>query len=219
MATNTELSVQTLATGEAASLSETWRNKTRKCKVFLPLVPIKNNPCNRNTVFIILVLAEKKRAKTDMNPDELIEIWKHEEQQQFSGWDFSYLNSRMIEDEHPWSYSSRAAELMRHSSSVIDMGTGGGERFLQLKEYWSTKVVVTEEYSPNFKLATERLSPFDVLVFDVRLTEDDPMPFKNDEFDLVLNRHSAFNSSEVARILAPGGTFLTQQIHGLWAYD
>jgi hypothetical protein len=23
----------------------------------------------------------------------------------------------------------------------------------------------------------------------------------------------------VARILAPGGTFLTQQVHGLWAYD
>jgi hypothetical protein len=45
------------------------------------------------------------------------------------------------------------------------------------------------------------------------------MPFKNDEFDLVLNSHSAFDSSELARILDPGGTFLTQQVHGLWAYD
>jgi hypothetical protein len=35
----------------------------------------------------------------------------------------------------------------------------------------------------------------------------------------VLNRHSGFNSREVARILAGGGTFLTQQIHGLWAED
>jgi SAM-dependent methyltransferase len=154
-----------------------------------------------------------------MNPDELIEIWKREEQQYFSGWDFSYLKGRMIEDEHPWSYSSRAAELMCHSSSVIDMGTGGGERFIQLREYWPAKVVATEEYPPNFKLATERLLPSGVRVLDVRLTEDDPMPFRSDEFDLVLNRHSAFNSGEVARILAPGGTFLTQQVHGLWAYD
>ena len=45
------------------------------------------------------------------------------------------------------------------------------------------------------------------------------MPFIDGEFDLVLNRHSAFNPHEVARILGPGGTFLTQQVHGLWAYD
>jgi hypothetical protein len=45
------------------------------------------------------------------------------------------------------------------------------------------------------------------------------MPFEDGEFDLVLNRHSAFNPNEVARILALGGTFLTQQVHGLWAYD
>ena len=77
----------------------------------------------------------------------------------------------------------------------------------------------TEEYPPNFKLATERLSPFGAQVVDVRLTDNDLMPFSDGEFDLVLNRHSGFNAREVARILAPGGAFLTQQIHGLWAYD
>ena len=45
------------------------------------------------------------------------------------------------------------------------------------------------------------------------------MPFESGEFDLVLNRHSGLNCAEVARILAPGGTFLTQQVHGLWAQD
>lgn len=35
----------------------------------------------------------------------------------------------------------------------------------------------------------------------------------------MLNRHAAFNAGEVARILAPGGTFLTQQVHGLYAHD
>ena len=45
------------------------------------------------------------------------------------------------------------------------------------------------------------------------------MPFANDEFGLVLNRHSAFNPREVARILAPRGTFLTEQVHGSWGYD
>jgi SAM-dependent methyltransferase len=154
-----------------------------------------------------------------MNLNELVETWKREEQYPFSGWDFSHLDGRMLEEQAPWSYSLRAAELMRQASSVIDMDTGGGERFLKLQEYWPRKVVATEEYPPNFKLATERLSPFGVQVVDVRLTEDDLMPFAEGEFDLVLNRHSSFNAKEVARILAPGGTFLTQQVHGLWAYD
>jgi SAM-dependent methyltransferase len=58
-----------------------------------------------------------------------------------------------------------------------------------------------------------------VQVKAVALTDRDPMPFADGEFDLVLNRHSGFNAAEVARVLAPGGTFLTQQIHGLWAQD
>jgi hypothetical protein len=56
-------------------------------------------------------------------------------------------------------------------------------------------------------------------VFEVESTDAGPQPFADGEFDLVLNRHAAFNPAEVARILAPGGTFLTQQVHGLWAYD
>jgi SAM-dependent methyltransferase len=154
-----------------------------------------------------------------MNANELIEIWKHEEQQPFIGWDFSYLHGRMIEEQAPWSYSSRAAELMRQASSVVDLGTGGGERLLKLQEYWPKKVVVTEDYEPNVKLATERLAPLGVQVVNVPLTDFDPMPFLDEEFDLVLNRHAGFNAQEVARILAPDGVFLTQQIHGLWAYD
>lgn len=151
--------------------------------------------------------------------DEPVETWKREEQEPFVGWDFSHLDGRMIEEQAPWSYSTRAAELMRHSSAVIDLGTGGGERFLKMREYWPGKVVVTEEYPPNFKLATGRLSPFGVQVFAVRLADDGLMPFADGEFDLVLNRHSGFNAKEVGRILAAGGTFLTQQVHGLWAED
>ncbi len=154
-----------------------------------------------------------------MNPNEFIETWKREEHHPFSGWDFSHLDGRMLEEQAPWSYSSRAAELMCKSSSVIDLGTGGGERFLKLRPEWPKKVVATEEYPPNIRLATERLSPFGVQVVDVRLADDGLMPFTDGEFDLVLNRHSGFNAKEVARILASGGTFLTQQVHGLWAYD
>ncbi len=154
-----------------------------------------------------------------MNSSDLIISWKREEQYPFTGWDFSHLDGRMIEEQAPWSYTSRAAELMRRALSVIDLGTGGGERLLKLREYWPSKVVATEDYPPNFKLATERLASFQATVVNVPLTDYDSMPFSDGEFDLVLNRHSGFNAREVARILAPGGTFLTQQVHGLWAED
>jgi SAM-dependent methyltransferase len=154
-----------------------------------------------------------------MKTNELFECWKHEEQYPFIGWDFSHLDGRMLEDQPPWSYSTRAGELMRQSKAVLDLGTGAGERLLKLRQYWPAKVAVTEDYPPNFKLATERLSPFGVRVFSVRLADDAPMPFEAGEFDLILNRHSGLNARDIGRVLAASGTFLTQQVHGLWAED
>ncbi len=154
-----------------------------------------------------------------MNQEKLVAVWKHEEQQPFTGWDFSYLDGRMVEEQPPWSYPTRAAQLMQRSSAVLDMGTGGGERLLKLRKNWPRRVVVTEDYPPNLKLAEQRLGPLGVTVVDVPLTRDGLMPFEDGEFDLVLNRHSALNCAEVARALAPEGVFLTQQIHGLWTQD
>ena len=133
-----------------------------------------------------------------MDQNKLIETWAREEGHPFTGWDFSYLDGRMIEEQVPWSYTSRAVELLRTASSVIDLGTGGGERLLKLQQHWPKKVVATENYPPNFKIATQRLSPFGVQVVDVSLTDNDPMPFADDEFDLVLNRHSGFNAGSKA---------------------
>ena len=154
-----------------------------------------------------------------MDQADLMAQWRREEMQPFSGWDFSYLDGRMLEEAPPWNYLARAAELMQQANSVVDLDTGGGERFLELRPHWPAKVVVTEEYPPNLALATDRLAPLGVQVLSVRITDDDPLPFAGGEFDLVLNRHSAFNAAEIARVLAPGGVFLTQQVHGLWADD
>jgi SAM-dependent methyltransferase len=38
------------------------------------------------------------------------------------------------------------------------------------------------------------------------------MPFADATFDVVINRHEAHDAREVARILKPGGAFLTQQV-------
>ncbi len=154
-----------------------------------------------------------------MTREELFSTWLLEERQPFVGWDFSHLRGRMSEDPLPWDYLARAAARMDRAHSVVDLDTGGGERFLLLRPHWPPKVVVTEGYPPNFELARERLSPLGVQVVSADSTDDGALPFDSGEFELVLNRHGAFNAAEVARVLAPGGTFLTQQVHGLWAWD
>ncbi len=154
-----------------------------------------------------------------VSPDELIDGWLREEQQPFTGWDFSYLGGRMTIEREPWSYLDRAAELMGQSASVVDLDTGGGEKLLALRDHWPAKVVATEDYAPNHELASGRLSPLGATVVRTPLSDTAAMPFADGEFDLVLNRHAAFNAREVARILSSGGSFLTQQVHGMWAWD
>ena len=38
------------------------------------------------------------------------------------------------------------------------------------------------------------------------------LPFADGALDLVINRHESFRADELARVLAPGGTFVTQQV-------
>lgn len=40
------------------------------------------------------------------------------------------------------------------------------------------------------------------------------MPFDDDSFDLVLNRHESYDLTEVRRVLKKNGFFLTQQVGG-----
>jgi ubiquinone/menaquinone biosynthesis C-methylase UbiE len=140
-----------------------------------------------------------------MTDAELLQSWGSEEQRPFTGWDFSYLDGRIHQEQLPWSYAARAAALLDQSAAALDVGTGGGEQLLGLRDHWPPRLTATEDHPPNLRLATERLEPLGTRVVPVRLADDAPMPFADDEFDLVLDRHSAFNWNEVARVLARAG--------------
>ncbi|MEV0644569.1 hypothetical protein AB0I28_04850 [Phytomonospora sp. NPDC050363] len=45
------------------------------------------------------------------------------------------------------------------------------------------------------------------------------IPFGDNAFDVVLNRHESYLASEVGRVLKPGGAFLTQQVADGWSDD
>jgi len=145
----------------------------------------------------------------------LFQQWKKEESEPFTGWDFSYIAERCIEEQPPWSYVNTAENLMLPSEAVLDLGTGGGEILLSMKDFFPKRVVATEDFPPNFALARRRLSPYGVEVVETESASlRQKLPFADDEFDLVINRHSSFNISEVARILKSHGFFLTEQVDG-----
>jgi SAM-dependent methyltransferase len=133
------------------------------------------------------------------------------EAQDFSGWDFSYLSGRCIENGPTWDYRQKVLEKLAGINTMLDMGTGGGE-FLASLQPLPKHTYATEGYAPNIPIARARLEPLCVQVLDVLSDED--LPFEDDFFDLVLNRHESFSAQELWRILKPGGRFLTQQVGG-----
>jgi hypothetical protein len=128
----------------------------------------------------------------------------------FSGWGFE-LETRLLGPDHPWDYSVRARELMTRAESVLDLGTGGGERFGRLLAGYSGRSVATEEWVVNAPIAANRLRPFGTEVIWCSSLD---LPFVAESFELVIDRHEALAPEEVVRVLKPRGTVLTQQMWG-----
>ncbi len=143
-----------------------------------------------------------------------IAAWRREEAVPFKGWDFSHLAGRWTDETPPWSYVDMASALLRTASSALDLGTGGGERLLALRDAWPPRMAATEGHPPNLALARTRLAPLGVQVVAADGSLAALLPFGDDEFEVVTDRHTAFNAAEVERVLKPGGILLTQQVDG-----
>jgi hypothetical protein len=76
----------------------------------------------------------------------------------FEGWDFSFVEGRMVEDALPWDYVAEVRRRMACVKSMLDLGTGGGEVLSQLAPL-PALTVATEAYAPNALVAARRLSP------------------------------------------------------------
>lgn len=126
----------------------------------------------------------------------------------FQGWDFSWLDGRSHQTEPSWSYHDRVRALLPHATSLLDLCTGGGELLASLAPL-PAHTVATESWPPNIPLARTRLTP---LAAEVRVPGADGLPAQDGEFDLVLNRHGDAPATEIARVLRPGGTYLTQGV-------
>jgi SAM-dependent methyltransferase len=140
-----------------------------------------------------------------------------------TGWDFSWLGERMSSTRPPWSFAEIVASHARQSPDLLDMETGGGE-WLAALSHRPPRTVASEAWPPNVDVAGARLRPLGVTVVwdegapdNVDQHADEKrgrLPFPAESFALISNRHGAFVASEIARVLVPGGIFLTEQVGG-----
>jgi SAM-dependent methyltransferase len=160
----------------------------------------------------------------------------------FQGWDFSFLRGRSSSVPLPWDYSGIVANLV-DDRPMLDLGTGGGEILSRLPAR-PRRTVATEAWAPNVPVAARRLARLGIPLVhcqaapenvDQELSREpaaaepaaaaqgdaqgERLPFRDGAFGLVISRHESFRASEVARVLAPGGRFVTQQVDLHWADD
>ena len=145
-----------------------------------------------------------------MTNEELKAVWKSEEDCAFiKGWDFSHIRGRYEEKEPPWDYGSIIRGFLEDDMMLLDCDTGCGEFLLSLEHPYNN-TAATEGYPPNVALCKERLLPLGI---DLRECKDAArIPFADESFDIIINRHGDFDPPEIKRLLKPGGLFITQQV-------
>ena len=143
--------------------------------------------------------------------DELYREWLAEEKQaQIKGWDFSHIRDRYSEEtDLPWDFGEIIHKYLRDEMKLLDMETGGGEFLLSL-DHPAENTAAIEAYPPNVEYCKEQLLPLGI---DFKEADgEDPLPFPDNSFDVVTNRHGAYSAGELKRILKSNGLFLTQQV-------
>ncbi|QOR72431.1 methyltransferase domain-containing protein [Ruania alkalisoli] len=126
------------------------------------------------------------------------------------GWDFSWFDGRAHEERPPWRYSEMLSDRMARAQAALDLQTGGGEVLAEIA-HPPAILAATESWEPNLPVARARLSSLGARV--VQAPDEGPLPFTDSAFDLVSARLPVVNPwSEIARVLTPGGTFLSHQV-------
>ena len=148
--------------------------------------------------------------------NNLYEYLNKEYNAHFSGWDFSYIKGRMEQDELPWNYKEIVENNLSRKNYLLDMETGGGE-FLCSLENLPKNVYATEGYEPNIPIAKKRLEAKNIELRSIKI--DSEIPFDNEYFDIIINRHGSYEIKELKRTLRKDGIFITQQVGGLDGID
>ncbi|WP_409343323.1 class I SAM-dependent methyltransferase [Paenibacillus sp. MBLB4367] len=126
-----------------------------------------------------------------------------------NGWDFSKLNVRT--EGAAWDFYEEVAGKCKPSDLLLDIGTGGGEKLLQIADaaLLAVGVDLSSSMVDTAKTNLERLGKRHVRFMQM---DAGRLEFPAHFFNVACARHCGFDAKETARVLAEDGVFLTQQV-------
>ncbi|SDM27178.1 class I SAM-dependent methyltransferase [Allokutzneria albata] len=126
------------------------------------------------------------------------------------GWDFSWFEGRATEERPSWGYARLIGQRSSTVDSMLDVQTGGGEVLATIPSAPAT-LAATESWPPNLAVARRNLEPLGGKVYEA--PDEGPLPFPDASFELVVSRLPTVTIwPEIARVLRPGGSYLSQQV-------
>lgn len=122
------------------------------------------------------------------------------------GWDFSVMKTER--QPVPWDYVDVVSLYLKPENYVLDIGTGGGERFLQLSKLFKSGVGIDIDPA-MIKTAQENGANVTNVSF-----HQDSEKLTNTEgvFDVIICRHAPFDLGVVSAHLSQGGYFIMQEV-------
>ncbi len=125
------------------------------------------------------------------------------------GWDFSRMQTDR--DPVPWEYREVVRRYLAPADYVLDVGTGGGEIFCSLADAFTRGIGIDPD--PAMIAAAADATPADLAEkVTWAVGNAAQIPYLDETFDVVLNRHAVLDAGEMMRVLRPGGCIVTQQV-------
>lgn len=142
-----------------------------------------------------------------MTPEELRAI--SDEVGELHGWDFSCVKA--IEDEPAWVYGEVVRRHLQPENIVLDLGSGGGEVFLGFAADLALGYGI-DQSSERLQAAVQNQQAAGAGNIRFLAMDAGSLAFPDSSLDIVLGSFAGYDVAEVARVLRPGGIFITQQI-------
>lgn len=125
------------------------------------------------------------------------------------GWDFSKVRAEY--EPPPWTHLGIVKSYLKPTDHVLDIGTGGGEIFLSLASQFKSGVAI-DHSKRQVATALANRATHGIDNVDILHMEAAALDFPVASFDLVLNSHCGVYPEPIARVLRPGGYFITEQV-------
>ena len=127
-----------------------------------------------------------------------------------SGWDFSRMHTER--EPVPWDYPDVVARYLTPTDTVLDVGTGGGERLLGLANRFRKGVGIDPDPDMVRVAQANAARAATTHVTFQQAGAEDLTSFPRETFDVVLTRHAPASAPGLHRVTNAGGYFVYQGV-------